>query len=104
MAIEKDLLDQLLAGRNPKDVFNKDGLVDELKRALSEQILNTELDEMVVDGRRDIEAVGVTFTPIFNYPIDWGGPYDLGSELITSRSGCDADRSYLLFNRRACTA
>ena len=28
------------------------------------------LKEMVVDGRRDMEAVGVTFTPIFNYPID----------------------------------
>ena len=36
MAIEKELLDQLLAGRDPKDVFNKDGLVDELKKALSE--------------------------------------------------------------------
>ena len=34
MAIEKDLLDQLLAGRDPKDVFNKDGLVDQLKKAL----------------------------------------------------------------------
>ena len=34
-----------LAGRDPKDVFNKDGLVDELKKALSERILNTELDE-----------------------------------------------------------
>ena len=34
MAIEKDLLEQLLAGRDPKDVFNKDGLVDELKKAL----------------------------------------------------------------------
>src|ERR1700690_2689844 len=45
MAIEKDLLDQLLAGRDPKDVFNKDGLVDELKKALSERILNTELDD-----------------------------------------------------------
>ena len=33
MAIEKDLLDELLAGRDPKDVFNKDGLVDELKKA-----------------------------------------------------------------------
>ena len=43
MAIEKDLLDQLLAGRDPKDVFNKDGLVDELKKALSERILNAEL-------------------------------------------------------------
>jgi hypothetical protein len=29
------------------------------------------LKEMVIDGRRDMEAVGVTFTPIFNYPIDW---------------------------------
>jgi hypothetical protein len=28
------------------------------------------LKEMVVDGRRDMEAVGVTFTPIFNYLID----------------------------------
>ena len=27
MAIEKGLLDQLLAGRDPKYVFNKDGLV-----------------------------------------------------------------------------
>lgn len=35
MAIEKDVLDQLLAGRNAKDVFSKDGLVDELKKALS---------------------------------------------------------------------
>lgn len=45
MAIEKDILDQLLAGRDPKDLFAKDGLVDELKKALSERILNTELDE-----------------------------------------------------------
>jgi hypothetical protein len=29
------------------------------------------LKEMVVDGRKDMEAAGVTFTPIFNYPIDW---------------------------------
>jgi putative transposase len=49
MAIEKDLLDQLLAGRDPKDVFNKDGLVDELKKALSERILNAELDEHLDD-------------------------------------------------------
>jgi len=29
------------------------------------------LKEMVVDGRRDMEAAGATFTPIVNYPIDW---------------------------------
>jgi putative transposase len=34
-----------LPGGDPKDVFSKDGLVDELKKALSERILNTELDE-----------------------------------------------------------
>ena len=45
MAIEKELLDQLLAGRDPQVLFAKDGLVDELKKALSERILNTELDE-----------------------------------------------------------
>src|SRR3972149_3155852 len=45
MAIEKDVLDQLLAGRDPKEVFSKDGLVDELKKALSERILNAEIDE-----------------------------------------------------------
>ena len=50
MAIEKDLLDQLLAGRDPKDVFNKDGLVDELKKALSERILNAEIDEHLDGG------------------------------------------------------
>jgi len=45
MAIEKEILDQLLAGRDPQEVFNKDGLVDELKKALSERILNAELDD-----------------------------------------------------------
>ena len=53
MAIEKELLDQLLAGRDPKDVFTKDGLVDELKKALSERILNTELDEHLDDNSVD---------------------------------------------------
>ncbi len=48
MAIEKDLLDQLLAGRDPQDLFAKDGLVDELKKALSERLLNAELDEHLV--------------------------------------------------------
>ena len=36
MAIDMDLLDQLLAGRDPKDVFSKDGFLDDLKKALSE--------------------------------------------------------------------
>ncbi len=48
MAIEKDLLDQLLAGRDPQDLFPKDGLVDELQKALCERLLNAELDEHLV--------------------------------------------------------
>jgi putative transposase len=45
MTIKKDTLDQLLSGRDPKDVFSKDGLVDELKKALAERVLNAELDD-----------------------------------------------------------
>jgi len=45
MAIEKELLDQLLAGRDPKELFAKNGLLDDLKKALSERILHAELDE-----------------------------------------------------------
>jgi hypothetical protein len=31
----------------------------------------SQLKEMIVDARRDGDAVGVTFTPIVNYPIAW---------------------------------
>ena len=57
MAIEKDLLDQLLAGRDPKDVFNKDGLVDELKKALSERILNASDHEPGLQGLSEFLCV-----------------------------------------------
>jgi putative transposase len=56
MAIEKELLDQLLAGRDPKDLFAKDGLFDDLKKALSERILNAELDEHLADEGGDGNA------------------------------------------------
>ena len=51
MAIEKELLDRLLAGRDPKELFAKDGLLDDLQKALSGRILNAELDEHL-DGER----------------------------------------------------
>jgi len=56
MAIEKELLDQLLAGREPNEVFAKDGLLDDLKKALSERILNAELDEHLDEERGDGRA------------------------------------------------
>lgn len=45
MAIEKDVLDQLLAGRDATELFAKDGLIDELKKALAERMLAAELDD-----------------------------------------------------------
>ena len=57
MAIRKETLDQLLDGRDPKDVFNKGGLFDELKKTLAERILNAELDdhlnEEAAEGRKN---------------------------------------------------
>lgn len=53
MAIDKELLDQLLAGRDPHEVFAKDGLLDDLKKALSERILNAELDEHLAGERAE---------------------------------------------------
>src|ERR1700752_5150771 len=38
------LLDQLLAGADPKTAFDADGLLDELKKALAERALNAEMD------------------------------------------------------------
>ena len=45
MAIDKALLDQLLVGREPQDLFAKNGLIDELKKALSERMLAAELED-----------------------------------------------------------
>lgn len=56
MAVEKELLDRLLAGRDPQDVFARDGLLDDLKKALSERILNAELDEHLDDERAGEKA------------------------------------------------
>ena len=42
MAIDKEVLDQLLAGREPQELFAKDGLLDELKKALSERMLTAD--------------------------------------------------------------
>lgn len=42
--IADTLLDQLLAGRDPQAALARDGLLDELKRALTERALNAEMD------------------------------------------------------------
>src|SRR4051795_7273229 len=42
--ISDHLLDQLLAGADARSAFAKDGLLDELKKALAERALNAEMD------------------------------------------------------------
>jgi putative transposase len=39
-----ELLDQLLAGRDPKSALDSDGLIGDLKKALAERMLNAEMD------------------------------------------------------------
>ncbi|HEV2713968.1 MAG TPA: transposase, partial [Terriglobales bacterium] len=55
-AIKAELLDELLAGRDAKNVFEQDGLVDELKKALAERILNAEMDHHL--GQQGEQATG----------------------------------------------
>ncbi|KAA5602248.1 hypothetical protein F1193_06370 [Blastochloris sulfoviridis] len=45
MVISTDTLDQRLEGRDPKEVFSKDGLVDKRNKMLAERALKAELDE-----------------------------------------------------------
>lgn len=51
MAIRNGLVEKLLASRYPSDVFARDGLPGELKKALAERILNTEPDRHVAAER-----------------------------------------------------
>ena len=51
-AISDELLDQLLAGADPKTAFAKDGLLDELKKAFAERALNAEIDHISTTARK----------------------------------------------------
>jgi putative transposase len=55
-AIKNEVLDELLAGRDPKTVFDSNGLLDELKKALAERILNAEMDHHL--GQDEEQAAG----------------------------------------------
>jgi putative transposase len=47
------LVDRLLAGADAKTAFDKDGLLDELKKALAERALNAEMDHHLDAGEGD---------------------------------------------------
>ena len=44
MSIDKDLLNRLMAGCSPGDLFGKTGILAELTKALAERALSTEMD------------------------------------------------------------
>jgi putative transposase len=46
-----ELLDQLLAGRDPKTLLDSGGLIGDLKKALAERMLNAEMD-VHLEGER----------------------------------------------------
>lgn len=48
-----ELVDQLMAGRDPSTVFDKDGLLDELKRAIAQRALNAEMDHHLATEAAD---------------------------------------------------
>jgi putative transposase len=54
-SIPDALLDQLLDGTDPRTAFNPDGVIDALKKALAERMLNAEMDQHLsgeaADGR-----------------------------------------------------
>ena len=58
MSIDKDLLEQLMEGRKPGDLFGKDGIVQELTKALAERALSTELDQHLSEERADPPSEG----------------------------------------------
>ena len=51
--IPDQVLDQLLAGADAKAAFEKDGLLDELKKALAERALNAGMDHHLEAGGSD---------------------------------------------------
>jgi putative transposase len=54
--IADQLLEQLLGGADAKTAFEKDGLLDELKKALAERALNAEIDHHLEAGEADGRA------------------------------------------------
>ncbi|MGN8119316.1 hypothetical protein [Labrys sp. 22185] len=56
MAIKKGALNQLFAGHDPQAVSAKDGLGDELKKALTNRFLSAELDDDFGDERQQTNA------------------------------------------------
>ena len=53
MSIDKDILDRLMEGRSPGDLFGKTGILAELTKALAERALSTEMDVHLDEERAE---------------------------------------------------
>ncbi len=53
MVIRDELIEELLAGKDPQKVFSSHGLLDELKKALAERTLGAEMDQHLAAGRAE---------------------------------------------------
>ncbi|MBU6408463.1 MAG: transposase, partial [Alphaproteobacteria bacterium] len=51
MSIDKHLLDRLMEGRSPGDLFGKTGILAELTKALAERALSAEMDVHLDEDR-----------------------------------------------------
>ncbi len=56
-AVADELLDQLLDGSDALEVFQSGDLVEDLKKALAERILNADLDHHLDDGEERFSMV-----------------------------------------------
>lgn len=56
-----ELLDQLLAGRDPKSVLESDSLIGDLKKALADRMLSAEMDVHLCAGRESLRKNSMRF-------------------------------------------
>ena len=85
MSIDKDILDRLMEGRSPGDLFGKTGILAELTKALAERALSTEMD-VHLDEERAEEAPDGHNQPL-NRHTAFGLPQDR-DDLRLSASAC----------------
>ena len=67
MSIDKDILDRLMEGRAPGDLFGKDGILSELTKALAERALSTEMDIHLDEERAELDAASAVAGTIAGY-------------------------------------
>jgi len=63
MSIDKDLLDRLMEGRSPGDLFGKEGILSELTKALAERALTAEMEEHLGEERAEEALEGPNRPP-----------------------------------------